>query len=453
MSKVDFPKEDEIKLKIHGEVLNRASINPIVKRRGQIPVMPVPTKVKSTNISKNLDDTMKTVNPQLSIIPKRTSKRDTFLDSILSDDGNDSDEDVDIDSEDISPSDDLYIEVPIESLGLSSKSDESPESKDQVPPISTVPPPPVNPSPHPPPPTYVRKVIKTKKKIIKKEESTRPDYAKLSDKERSVYRLNFRNKFDLLKRWYPGLSIPVGVEDHEDLDYVHSVYEVCLSFMYQQINSSFYRGALLMSWIALEAAGTLWLGLDVSGYCQQQMDMLWIYEPLINEMSKVDLTSITEGWSPFQKIIGLVVGSFALMIFVRMVVGKMGTAIGMNLSGFSTTITGFIANMFAQKPQPVSQVADISSVGPTAVHGLATMPVPPPPRSADNQVGMAQDAMRMMHLVSGGRAGSTGSSVPTVPTVPSVPSGPPPPVTQPKMPTPPSTQPKKMVIKKPTYDS
>lgn len=450
-SKSEFPKEEDVKLKINGQVLSRADINPIVKRKEQVPVMPV--RVKPTNISKSVEDSMKTVNPQLSIIPKKIPKKGLFLESILStdddSDSSDSDEEDDhdvvseesVDTNIGSYGDDLYIEIPIESL---------PES-DRVPRVPLVPLPPIPPvpvvSPPVPPvpaaPTYVRKIVKTKKKVIKKAETTRPDYAKLSDNERAVHRLNFKNKFELIKRWYPSLSVPKDVEDHQDLDYIHSVYEVCLNFMYQQINSSFYRGALLMSWIALEAAGTLWLGLDVSGYCQQQMDMLWVYEPLINEMSKVDLTIITEGWSPFQKIIALVVGSFALMIFVRMVVGKMGTAVGMNLSGFSGAITGFITNMFTQKPQPASQV-EVSAASPSSVHGLATMPIQPPPRSADNQLGMAQDAMRMMHLVSGGKAGTA--------------PGPSAPVVQPKMPSPPSQQPqaspaRKTVIKKPQYDS
>jgi hypothetical protein len=292
-------------------------------------------------------------------------------------------------------------------------------------------------------PKITKKVITKKiKKIVKKEESMRPDYSKMSEKEQNIYRLNFKNKFELLRKWYPTMSIPENVEENLDLDYIHSVYEVCIKFMYSQINSSFYRGILLLSWLGLEFAGTMWLGLDVSGYCQQQMSLLWIYEPLIDELSQVNFESITSGWSPFQKIIGLVLGSFVLMIVTRMVIGKIGDKVGMNLTGFTNTVTDFFANMFVPKPTDVGKLVSPSDVV-GKVTGIGSIPVAPPPRSAQTQMDMANDALKIYGTL-------TGKSTPTPTTTAPSPT---PTTTAPSYPSPPTSAAPKSKVRKPTFDS
>ena len=337
---------------------------------------------------------------------------------------------------------DLYIELNIEDLNR-----HNPPTITEVPKVSEVPKVTEIPkaaeipeTPGVPKPT--KKIITKKvKKIVKKEESMRPDYSKMSEKEQSIYRINFKNKFELLRKWYPTLSIPERIEDNQDLDYIHSVYEVCIKFMYSQINSSFYRGILLLSWLGLEFAGTMWLGLDVAGYCQQQMSLLWIYEPLIDELSQVNFESVTSGWSPFQKIVGLVLGSFALMVIIRMVMNKIGDKVGMNLSGFTETITNFFANMFVPKQADVSKLVSPSdAIG--KVTGLGSIPISPPPRAAQTQVGMAEDALKMYNIMTGKSTSSQGSP-------------PPPPSAQPAYPQPPqtTTTTAKSKTKKPSFDS
>lgn len=243
-----------------------------------------------------------------------------------------------------------------------------------------------------------RTVIRKVKKVVTTKQNGKPDYNKMNDNEKDIYRMNFKNKFELLRKWYPSMAIPVNIETHEDLNYVHDVYEVCIKFMYTEINSSFYRGILLLSWLGLEFLGTMVLGLDVSGYCQQQINLLWAYEPLINELSQVDLSGITAGWSPFQKLIGLILGTFAFMVIVRMVLSKMSDKFGANFNGFSNTVTEFVANMFAPKQQPVT--VNVGNVQP-GLQGIHNIPISSPPRTPENQIGMTQSAVKLMNLATG----------------------------------------------------
>lgn len=294
-----------------------------------------------------------------------------------------------------------------------------------------------------------KRVIRTVKKTIKKskvpEPPKKPNYGKMPAKEIELHRLNFKNKFALLRKWYPSMPIPEGIEDHPDLDHVHDVYEKCVTFMYGIINSSFYKAALLLSWLGLEFLGTTILGLDVSGYAQQQMDLLWVYEPLIDELSQVDFSGIAAGWSPLQKIIGISLASFAFMIGIKIILSKMSDKMGMNLGGLPDTAVKFIATMFS----PQVGVDKINLLNQTqvsnSVQGVPSMAIPQPPRDFNNQVGMVNTAIKMYNL-SGAKQqelripGQTKAPAPVVQPSPTQPS----PVVQPAG---------GRVLRRPTFES
>lgn len=492
-----FPDESKTPIIINGTVIDKSSLKPISKTSENIsqtvPVIPLSPIVPKSHVRSlpqksvavKLEDTMVSISPAVPTPIKILKKTDQshkleYMQSILSPESKtiplqpklktletedeikpkDKDENNDESSSKIgsgekdkaavvlpsliSDEEPIYMEIDISDLpypdenGSTSLPEvhktDNPKSESTLPESIPV-------------PRITKKVIKKKiKKIIKTEETMRPDYGKMSEKEQNIYRLNFKNKFDLLRRWYPTMKIPAEIENHQDLDYIHSVYEVCIKFMYAQINSSFYRGILLLSWLGLEFVGTMWLGLDVSGYCQQQMSLLWIYEPLIDELSQVNFNSVTSGWSPFQKIIGLVLLSFALMVVIRMVIGKIGDKVGMNLTGFTSTVTDFFANMFVPKPTDVTKMVSPEISG--TVSGLATIPISPPPRSAQNQMDMTTDALKMYSIVTG--KSSAGPSGPPVPSsTPVYPTSPSPAAPKPST----DTVPPKTKVRRPAYDS
>ena len=200
----------------------------------------------------------------------------------------------------------------------------------------------------------VKRVIKKKiKKIInpKKVKDNIPNYDKMTEDERMVHRNDFILKFDLLRKWHPGLNIQKGIEHHPNLRLVHSVYELYLGCIYNEINSNFYRGILLISWLGLDLFGTYVLGLDTSTYLKDQINLMWAYEPLINEMSKVNFYHVVESWSPFQKLIGLIFGTYVFTIVVKLVLSYVGKKLGTNLDGLTSTALNFISSMIFSKPK------------------------------------------------------------------------------------------------------
>lgn len=261
----------------------------------------------------------------------------------------------------------------------------------------------------------IKRIIKRK---IKKEEknghkaSNIPDYDKMTDDERLMHRNDFILKYDLLRKWHPGLNIQKGIENHDNLRMVHTIYELYLGCIYNEINSNFWRGCLLLTWLGLELFGVYVLGLDTSDFLKQQINLMWAYEPIINEMSKVNFYHVVESWTPFQKLIGLVFGSYVFIIVVKLVLSYVGKKIGHNIEGLTSTVVDFISSMIFAKPKegtlpPIiinntgqSQVSSVlSNLG-----GIHNIPVPQSSSSSFSmatQVNAAQGAIDTINLISG----------------------------------------------------
>lgn len=261
-------------------------------------------------------------------------------------------------------------------------------------------------------PNRARKIRRTVRKVrrkvvVPKENSSEiPNYDKLNEDEKIIYRNTFKLKFDTLRKIHPGLNIQAGIEDHPSLYVVHQVYEVYLTEIYKQINSNMYRGALLLSWVGLELFGTHILGLDCTGYCKQQIDLLWAYEPIINELSQVNFSSITEGWSPFQKLIGLIFGTFVFMIVIKLVLGYIGSKTNVNLEGLTSTVMTFISNMVVSKPDVknvppiVIQTGPVNSlpIGHNNLGGIHNIPIPQPSTlNPSTQIGLVNAGLSMLN--------------------------------------------------------
>lgn len=245
----------------------------------------------------------------------------------------------------------------------------------------------------------------------KSQDSHYPNYDNMTEEERIIHRNSFRLKFDVLRRWHPGLSIENGIENNNSLYVVHKVYELYLAHIYREINSNFYRGILLISWIALELFGTHALGLDVSGYTKQQINLLWAYEPLIAEFSTVNFNVIVETWTPFQKLLGLVLGTFVFMIVIRLILSYIQKKTGHNIEGLSSTIMDFISSMVFSKPQtnnaPHILISNNFNPGQNVNEGVSlgkihNLPVPSASSiNMDSQINMASGAINLINTLTG----------------------------------------------------
>jgi len=262
----------------------------------------------------------------------------------------------------------------------------------------------------------VRKIDKIiDKKIVKKDKkkviaSKIPDYDKMTDENRLMHRNDFILKYDLLRKWHPGLNIQKGIENHDNLKLVHSIYELYLGCIYNEINSNFWRGVLLLTWAGLELFGVYVLGLDTSDYLKQQINLMWAYEPIINEFSKVNFYHVVESWSPFQKLIGLVFGSYIFIIVIKLILSFVGKKIGHNIDGLTSTVVEFISSMVFSKPKDNAIPSIIiNNTGQTQTSsilnnlgGIHNISVPQPSSlSLSNQVNLIQGTMDTIGLVSG----------------------------------------------------
>jgi hypothetical protein len=258
----------------------------------------------------------------------------------------------------------------------------------------------------------VRRIIR--KRYVKKidndsETGNIPRYNEMTQDEQLIHRNSFKLKFDVLRRWYAALNIPNDADQHPDLVVVHKLYELYLSHIYKEINSNFYRGILLLTWLGLELFGTYVLGLDATGYLKQQIDLMWAYEPLINELSSVNFYAITESWTPFQKLLGLILITFTGMIVIKWILSYMSAKTGHSLEGLTPTVLNFISSMVVQRPQATNippiiiQTGGASSNGSeTKLSGIHNFPIPSASAiSPAHQIGLASSAISIINSISG----------------------------------------------------
>lgn len=273
----------------------------------------------------------------------------------------------------------------------------------------------------------IRKIVKKKIKRVKEDIKVKkknpniPDYDKMTDDERLIHRNDFILKFDLLRKWHPGLNIQKGIENHPNLYLVHSVYELYLGAIYNEINSNFYRGGLLLSWLCLELFGTYVLGVDTSTYLQLQINLMWAYEPIINKLSNVNFYHIVEGWSPFQQLVGLVFGSYVFIIIIKIVLSYIGKKIGQNLDGFTNTVMNFVTSMVFSKPKenalpPIIINNNVGSDPSNVISNLGGIHNVQIPQSSTlglaSQIGAATGAINLINTLSGKGGAQTQSSSP-----------------------------------------
>jgi hypothetical protein len=260
------------------------------------------------------------------------------------------------------------------------------------------------------------------KKPIQEEDDNMPNYNSMTEEEKIVHANSFKLKFDVLRKWHPQLNIESGIENNPNLYVVHKLYEIYLTHIYKEINSNSYRGYLLLAWLGLELFGTHILGLDLKGYTEQQINLMWAYEPILNELSTVNFYSIVEGWTPFQKLIGMVCFSYIFMIVIKLIIGYFGKKYGMSLDGFANTITTFITNMVISKPQTATMAPIViqSNGGSAGIAPAVELDkihnVQIPQAYANNinsQIGLATGALNIINTLTGKRG--------TTPVAPSVP--------------------------------
>ena len=258
----------------------------------------------------------------------------------------------------------------------------------------------------------VRRIKRIVKRKVKKEtiKSNIPDYDNMNEEEQLMHRNDFTIKFDLLRKWHPGLNIPKDIERHPNLRIVHTVYELYLGAIYNEINSNFYRGMLLITWLGLDLFGVYVLGVDTSIYMKTQINLMWAYEPIINEMSKVNFHSIVQGWSPFQKLMGLVFGSYIFLIIIKIGLSYLGKKMGQNLDGFTPTVIDFVSSMIFSKPKENSLPPIIigntngatNGIMSTDLGGIHNIPVPQASTlNQSMQVGLAQGILGTVNALTG----------------------------------------------------
>jgi len=98
-------------------------------------------------------------------------------------------------------------------------------------------------------------------------------------------------KFMVLRRQYPNIEIP-EFTDHSDLYTMRRVYDKIIRRVSLDSSVESYKQYIVGGFMVLEWVSTNWLGVDLSGFTQQQSKMMNRYERLLIELGEKNYSSL-----------------------------------------------------------------------------------------------------------------------------------------------------------------
>ena len=167
----------------------------------------------------------------------------------------------------------------------------------------------------------------------------RPDYSKLSAREKARVRERFRARFEILQENYPDIKYR-KVKSDEDLDIIHDRYEECLRKVFIKGTVTDYRYYLIIFFLIIELAGTKWLGIDISGYAESQFSMMSKYDRLLIELGEKYNSDGGSGWPVEIRLFILALFNAAIFLVLKYMLGKFSPEMAEHLQKY---ITGYLS--------------------------------------------------------------------------------------------------------------
>jgi len=125
-------------------------------------------------------------------------------------------------------------------------------------------------------------------------------------------------KFMVLRRQYPNVEIPEFTE-HSDINTMKRVYEQIIRRVALDSSVDNYKQYLVGGFMVLEWISTNWLGIDLSGFTKQQVQMMNRYERLLIELGEKNYTTMGSRFPVEVRLIFLIIFNAGLFYVQKMI--------------------------------------------------------------------------------------------------------------------------------------
>ena len=149
-------------------------------------------------------------------------------------------------------------------------------------------------------------------------------------------------KFDLLRKSYPGSTIP-EYTIHTELSVLEKAYNDCVRRLSLDSTVENYKTYLVYGFMGCEFIFGNFLGFDMQGFTQQQIISMHSYEKLLIELGEKSYVPSGSNWPVELRLLFMIIMNAAFFIISKMMMKKTGA-----------NLMGMINNMSAPKPTTTS---------------------------------------------------------------------------------------------------
>ena len=125
-------------------------------------------------------------------------------------------------------------------------------------------------------------------------------------------------KFMVLRRQYPNVEIPEFTE-HSDMNTMTRIYEQIIRRVSLDSSVDNYKQYMVGGFMVLEWVSTNWLGIDLSGFTQQQTKMMNRYERLLVELGEKNYSTMGSRFPVEVRLIFFIIFNAGLFYVQKMI--------------------------------------------------------------------------------------------------------------------------------------
>jgi len=185
-------------------------------------------------------------------------------------------------------------------------------------------------------------------------ERAMPDYSSMSEEEEARWRADFTVKMGILREAYSDFDIP-HFDESVPLEVIHQHYERYVQQIHIDNSVGNYKVYLLILFASIELFCVKILGLDMGGYCINQLTMMNKYERLLVELGEKSSVSVGSDWPVEARIAGLALFNAVVFLVVRLFAGYLGDGLG--------NVLQQIVNSFLTKGDATEHIKKAQGIG------------------------------------------------------------------------------------------
>lgn len=157
-------------------------------------------------------------------------------------------------------------------------------------------------------------------------EYKKDDFKQMEDEEEDAEATERKEKSDLLfkfmvlRKKYPNVEIP-EFSEHSELGNMKRIYEQILRRVHLDSSVEDYRSYLLAGMMMTEFVSTNWMGIDLSGFTNQQRGVINKYDRLLIELGEKNYSSVASRLPVEIRLIGFILFNAGLFFVQKMMFG------------------------------------------------------------------------------------------------------------------------------------